>query len=173
MKFLLCCFLLLNLSFVKSEEILKSWSDLEKRGNTFFKKKTNEPFTGILKNFYPDGQVQLIDNFKDGMQHGEYISYHQNGEILLKGYFQDGKQHGIWTEFHEDGSLYWNLRYINGVAEDGIFRMFYPNGSVESEVTYRNGKPVTNWLYFDENGKKESVKIYENGKFIYEKILKN
>ena len=65
MKFLLCCFLLLNLSFVKSEEILKSWSDLEKRGNTFFKKKTNEPFTGILKNFYPDGQVQLIDNFKD------------------------------------------------------------------------------------------------------------
>ena len=58
------------------------------------------------------------------MQHGEYISYHQNGEILLKGYFEDGKQHGIWTEFHEDGSLYWNLRYINGVAEDGILGCF-------------------------------------------------
>ena len=39
-------------------------------------------------------------------------------------------------------------------------------------VTYGNGKPVTNWLYFDENGKKESVKIYENGTFIYEKYIK-
>ena len=39
MKFLVFCFLLLNLSFVRSQEILKSWSDLEKRGNTFFKKK--------------------------------------------------------------------------------------------------------------------------------------
>ena len=43
MKFLIFFYLFLNLSFVRSEEILKSWSDLEKRGNTFFKKKTKEP----------------------------------------------------------------------------------------------------------------------------------
>ena len=163
--------LMLSFSPIKSAEILKSWSELERRGNTFFKKKTNKPFTGILKNFYPDGQVSLIDNFKDGKQHGEYVSYHPNGKILLKGEFKDGKQHGIWSEYHEDGSVYWNLRYINGITEDGIFRMYYPDGSVESEVTYGNGKPITNWVYFDKNGNKERVKVYENGTFIYEKYV--
>ena len=76
------------------------------------------------------------------------------------------------TEFHDDGSLYWKLRYIMELLRTEFLGCL-SNGSVESEVTYGNGKPVTNWLYFDENGKKSSVKIYENGKFIYEKILKN
>ena len=74
-------------------------------------------------------------------------------------------------EYHEDGSVYWNLRYINGITEDGMFRMYYPDGSVESEVTYGNGKPITNWVYFDKNGNKERVKVYENGTFIYEKYV--
>ena len=74
--------------------------------------------------------------------------------------------------FHEDGSLYWNLKYINGKTEDGIFKMFYPDGSLESEVTYGDGKPITNWIYYDRKGKKERVKIYEKGIFIYEKYLK-
>ena len=63
MNRILLIILMLSFSPIKSAEILKSWSELERRGNTFFKKKTNKPFTGILKNFYPDGQVSLIDNF--------------------------------------------------------------------------------------------------------------
>ena len=42
---------------------------------------------------------------------------------------------------------------------------------LESEVTYGNGKPITNWVYFDKR-KKDRVKIYENGTFIYEKYIK-
>ena len=78
MNRILLIILMLSFSPIKSAEILKSWSELERRGNTFFKKKTNKPFTGILKNFYPDGQVSLIHNFKDGKQHGEYVSYNHN-----------------------------------------------------------------------------------------------
>jgi len=172
MKFFLFILFFLNFSEVKSVEVLKLWLELERWGDTFFKKETNKPFTGILKNFFSDGKVSLVDNFKNGKQHGEYTSYHPNGKILLSGNFENGKQHGIWTEYHEDGSVYWKLRYINGVTEDGIFRMYYPDGSVESEVTYGNGKPITNWVYFDKNGKKDRVKIYENGTFIYEKYIK-
>ena len=41
-----------------------------------------------------------------------------------------------------------------------------------SEVTYGDGKPVSNWIYFNENGEKERVDIYQNGKFFYEKHFK-
>ena len=46
-----------------SEEI-NSWNDLVRKGNIFYKKSDNQPFSGILKNHYPSGKLQLIDNFK-------------------------------------------------------------------------------------------------------------
>ena len=49
--------------------------------------------------------------------------------------------------------------------------MFHKNGSVKSEVVYKNDKPSTNWIYYDEYGKKEKEDVYENGKFFYEKYF--
>ena len=150
---------------------LSSWSELVKKGSRYYEKKTNEPFTGILKNFFPSGELSVLDHFKDGKQHGEYLSYHPNGTILMKGKFKEGKQHGEWFEYHENGKLYWKLKYVNGKSADGLFQMFHSNGKLESEVTFGDGKPITNWFYYNELGVKEKVKIYENGIFIYEKNL--
>ena len=41
--------------------------------------------------------------------------------------------------------------------------MFHKNGSLKSEVFYKNDKPLNNWIYYDENGKKEREDIYEDG----------
>ena len=51
MNRILLIILMLSFSPIKSAEILKSWSELERRGNTFFKKKTNKPFTGGVISF--------------------------------------------------------------------------------------------------------------------------
>lgn len=167
--------LLISLTFfsfnVNCEEI-NSWNQLVRKGDRFFKKSDNTPFTGILKNFFPSGSISLIDNFKDGKQHGEFKSFHENGKLSMNGIFKNGLQHGEWTEYHDNGALYWKLSYNNGVEKDGLFRMFHSNGSIMSEVTYGKGKPVSNWVYFDENGKKERIDIYQNGKFFYEKHFK-
>ena len=86
-----------------NSKTLSSWSELVKKGSRYYEKETNEPFTGVLKNFFPSGKLSVLDNFKDGKQHGEYISYHQNGKILMKGKFKEGKQHGEWSEYHKNG----------------------------------------------------------------------
>ena len=150
---------------------VNSWSELVKKGTRYYIKETNEPFTGVLKNFHASGKLSVIDHFKDGQQHGDYKSYHENGKILMKGKFRNGKQHGDWFEYHDNGALYWTLKYVNGKSIDGPFKMFHPNGALESEVTFKDGKPITNWVYYNEDGKKEKIKIYEKGLFIYEKLL--
>ena len=86
----------------------------------------------------------------------------------MRGLFSNGKQDGLWEEFHEDGSVYWKLRYNKGQEEDGLFRMFHKNGKIMSEVTYGNGQPISDWVHFDETGKKVRVEYYDNGKFFYE-----
>ena len=133
-----------------SSEEINSWNELVRKGNIFYKKSDDQPFSGILKNHYPSGKLSLIDNFKNGKQHGEFKSFHENGEISMSGIFKNGKQHGQWIEFHEDGSIYWKLNYYDGVEEDGLFRTFHKNGEIMSEVTYLNGKPNSNWIHFDE-----------------------
>ena len=155
-----------------SEEI-NSWNDLVRKGNIFYKKSDNQPFSGILKNHYPSGKLQLIDNFKNGMQHGEFKSFYENGKVSMSGMFKKGKQHGQWKEFHEDGSIYWKLNYYDGLEEDGLFRTFHKNGEIMSEVTYLSGRPNSNWIHFDELGKKIKVEYYENGKFFYEEHFDN
>ena len=168
LKFLL---LLCIFNFNVHADELSSWSELVKRGNTYFKKSDDKPFTGVLKNFFPSGKISVIDHFKEGKQHGEFKSYHENGELSMKGKFNEGKQVGYWFEYYDDGSLFWSLRYIDGKKEDGLFQMFHKSGKLKSEVTYKNNKPSTDWVYYDEKGKKERIDIYKDGKFIYEKHL--
>ncbi len=157
--------------YVNSEE-LNSWGQLVKKGNTYYKKSDDLPFTGILKNYFPSGELSVIDHFMEGKQHGEFKSFHLNGNLAMIGKFNNGKQDGEWSEFYDDGSLYWKLKYVDGVKEDGLFQMFHKNGEVKSEVIYKDDKPSTNWVYFDKNGEKERVDIYKDGKFFYEKYFK-
>ena len=166
---ILLLFCLLNLNTFSEE--LSSWSQLIKRGDTYFKKSDDKPFSGVLKNFFPSGNISVIDHFKEGKQHGEFKSYHENGKLSMEGKFDEGKQVGYWFEYYDDGSLYWKLKYIDGKKEDGLFRMFHKNGKIRSEVTYKNNKPSTDWIYYDDEGKKERIDIYKNGKFFYEKHL--
>ena len=149
MKFNLFLILSLFLSISLGAEELDSWSKLVKKGNTYYKKSDNLPFTGVLKNFFPTGEISVIDHFKDGKQHGEFKSFHRNGKLSMTGNFDMGKQVGFWFEYYDDGSLYWTLEYKNGKKVDGLFQMFHKNGSLKSEVIYKNDKPSTNWIYYD------------------------
>lgn len=162
------------LSFLTSlslAEEISSWDQLIRKGDIFFKKSDNLPFSGLLQSYYPSGQISLIDNFKNGKQHGDFISFHENGNVSMSGNFKNGKQHGWWSEYHPNGSIFWKLEYIEGVEQDGLFRMFHDNGKISSEVTYKDGKPISNWVHFDNSGKKSKIEYYENGKFFYEEHL--
>ena len=146
-KIILALFLSISLDLNADE--VNSWGELLKKGDTYFKKSDNQPFTGVLKNFFSTGEISVIDHFKDGKQHGEFKSFHKNGNISMKGNFFEGKQNGDWYEYYEDGALYWKLNYKNGLKKDGLFEMFHQNGKLRSKVFYKNNKPYTNLLYFD------------------------
>ena len=91
MKINLFLILFLFFSVGLGAEELDSWSKLVKKGNTYYKKSDNLPFTGVLKNFFPTGEISVIDHFKDGKQHGEFKSFHRNGKISMTGSFVEGK----------------------------------------------------------------------------------
>ena len=53
---------------------------------------TNEPVTGIVEEFYEDGQLLSRKNYKDGEQYGLIEGFHENGQLWSRGNSKDGKR---------------------------------------------------------------------------------
>src|SRR5947209_4099455 len=50
-------------------------------------------------------------------------------------------------------------KYVN----DGIYREWHPNGRLALEGHYREGRQDGRWTLWDENGRKISERVYDNG----------
>ena len=96
------------------------FSDLVKREGLFYKKFTEEPFTGKTT-----GQEQ--STFLRGKKHGLSVSYHENGQLSQKGTYKDDKREGPWVFYKKDGT-----KDLDGKGK-------HHKGS----GTYRKGKKVS------------------------------
>jgi antitoxin component YwqK of YwqJK toxin-antitoxin module len=57
-------------------------------------------------------------------------------------------------------------RYVNGYP-DGLFEIYYCNGSIHSKGNYINGEREGLWEYYDENGRGVRYKkVYKEGGLI-------
>jgi antitoxin component YwqK of YwqJK toxin-antitoxin module len=61
--------------------------------------------TGIIKYYYPDGNIQGISEMKDSKFHGRWTSYYPNGQIEYEHFFNNGAPVGTWKTWDKDGSL--------------------------------------------------------------------
>ena len=57
--------------------------------------------------FYPedDGQLGMIEVYKDGKLHGRNWSYRKNGQLATKVWYKDGEYHGPYEWYDEQGEL--------------------------------------------------------------------
>ena len=83
------------------------WDDLLKRDGLFFKKFTNEPFSGRL--IEPN-----MGLFCAGKPSGSFMWHRKSGELWAKAYYRDGKLDSTWTSYTKDGQLAEEGRYKRG-----------------------------------------------------------
>jgi antitoxin component YwqK of YwqJK toxin-antitoxin module len=127
------------------------------------------------------------------------VEYYSNALVKSrKGYKRDVLE-GNSMEFNQDGTMSKGEVYKNGVlvAQGGIFdslglrhgpwKLFYSNGTIQAEGTYKNGLKYGDWSYYHSNnqlsqkgsyGEKELPKgtwiwYYENGSIIRKERFKN
>ena len=67
---------------------------IEERNSIFYEVNQATPFTGLVRDIYPDGKKKSEVNYKDG------------------------KKQGVSTEWHKDGTKKSETRYENGVKKD-------------------------------------------------------
>ncbi len=66
---------------------------------------SNKKREGLWYAYYPDGTVQTMAVYKNGLEEGRYAVYYPNGNVRYTGLYKAGKEVGEWRFYNEDGTL--------------------------------------------------------------------
>lgn len=67
--------------------------------------------------YYDNGQAQFMQQYLNGIKHGEYKDWFKDGQIKTVGYFNMGMRDGTWKWYDEKGEVTLKLRYDKTVAQ--------------------------------------------------------
>ena len=116
----------------------------------------DENFTGQIIKKYKDGQVESIENFKNGKLNGEFKEFFEDGSLSQIGTFKNGNMENVKV-FYENG----NLKFEQNLKDrKGRYKGYYPNGQLEEEGEVFQGEKIGVWKYYNEEGKLSSEVIY-------------
>ena len=132
--------------------------------------KLVETLDGEFKSYYDDGQIKLLQNYKNGIKNGIHKSYSDNSELIYLRNYVNGKLDGLeikkvgWgmTQDWYLDSIYWK----NG-EQHGIKKSYRPKNASNSderililEEHWENGtNQLTKWYHT--NGKVQSEGKWE------------
>ncbi len=54
--------------------------------------------TGVVTDFFENGNIKIYAEFKDGLRNGEFKKWHSNGQIIYSGEFINGKKNGVFLK---------------------------------------------------------------------------
>jgi len=54
--------------------------------------------------WFPDGQLRVTRNYREGRVHGPFKSYYQDGSVSTAGSYSFGERTGTWTRYRADGT---------------------------------------------------------------------
>ena len=143
---------------VWGEEV--DYDDLVFRDGLYYKKFTDEPFSG-------DVVGQERGKVVKGKPEGKWTRWRENGQLIQRKNYKNGIPDGLFEWYYENGQLSSRGHYKNG-KYDGLYESYYPNGQLGSRGHYKNYKQVGKWEYYNEDGTLDRVEddsdtiIFEN-----------
>lgn len=150
-------------------------NDSLKRTSNFNDKNLTQK-TGVFKNYYPNGKLSSVLEFKNNKKHGPEKAHYITGNISRLAHYNMGEATGKWVWYNEDGSIENELDNINpNILNDNYAHAEFPGGKKKlmeyiKKVDYDlrkgnmvyNGKTITAFQ-INEEGKVTNVDIIVNG----------
>ena len=67
--------------------------------------------TGVVTDFFENGNIKIYAEFKDGLRNGEFKKWHSNGQIIYSGKFINGKKNGVFIKNDIYGKKLTRVKY--------------------------------------------------------------
>jgi antitoxin component YwqK of YwqJK toxin-antitoxin module len=95
---------------------------VEERGGIIYDRDSNQPFSGMIVDYYPDGRKKLQGNFENGKACGIHREWYENRQLKSMGNFENGKLDGKMIAWNKDGSIKFTKTYKNGRLVKDVIR---------------------------------------------------
>ncbi len=120
------------------------------------------------KLFYDkEGKLKAKARYDDaGKKHGKCYNYYKNGKVNAMIEYKHGKKHGKGIWYYENGKPYEITKWENG-NKDSIRVRYYETGKIMAKIPYKNGKRIPGLIEYTEQGKQKTrpeIKISERNK---------
>ena len=146
--------------------------ELTLRDGRSYWKDESVPFTGIIKEAYPEGKPKSRSVLSNGLMHGVSEGWYTNGVLQVREHFVEGVSHGLREKFFTDGLKMSETTIKEGKIE-GTFKRWHENGRIREEVEMRGGNPNgTSVAYYPSGSLKARARL-EDGKVIEQKFWKD
>jgi antitoxin component YwqK of YwqJK toxin-antitoxin module len=102
----------------------------------------------------------------DEKKHGLWISFFDTEKKMIEsiGQYDANRKTGVWKTYYPNGNLKSEITYVNN-RPDGYAKLYYENGKVSEEGIWKVNKWVGQYLYYHPNGNKAyDWQFNENGK---------
>lgn len=86
----------------------------------YLKGKGEEAVKVMEKVYYPNGQLEYVGRFENGVEQGEWTYYYESGTRKFVEHWDKGLEHGIQIDYAPDGQIYRELRYDRGKLVETI-----------------------------------------------------
>ena len=102
---------------------------------------SDTPFTGTMVGKYPNGQIKVMEEFKDGKYQGEQFYYYENEQKEEKIFYVNGFPEGEYIKYYPNGNIAYTGKYINGL-KDGPWSLYSDNNTLLVTQHYDKGNLV-------------------------------
>jgi len=144
--------------------------------NGWYYKFKKDPLKGIY--------IWSKELFAGDKKEGKAYIYFQDGSIQQTIAYNSGKKEGLSKEYDKDGNVISLLEYNNDFLvsrerinridnkglKQGVWKEFYPSGSIKSEKTFIDDLIHGYYKEYDTKGKLVLTMLYENGAIVKSKV---
>lgn len=129
--------------FFKQDELHGQFEEFTWEGRTLTSAKYNlgQPTEEIKYQYFENGDLYFVENYKNGLLDGLVEEFHENGNIFIEETFSKGKRDGISRFYFTSGNLQSESQYKNG-KRNGYMKSFSESGELVKEKNYIDGKEI-------------------------------
>jgi antitoxin component YwqK of YwqJK toxin-antitoxin module len=109
--------------------------------------------------FFPDGEIQMLREYKDGKENGKNFRWRENGRLSVEGYKINGEYDRVTREVYDDGRTAFEGKRTDKVFE-GVNNSFYKSGAIERRWNRFKSKDLGRSMYYHENGLVKEIGEY-------------
>ena len=106
----------------------------------------------VMKRFDEAGKLKSDVDMVDGVEHGKAHNYYSDGSVHSVINYKHGKKEGLSTWYYENGKPYRETPFVND-KKHGVQKKYYNTGQIMAEIPYINNELQPGTIEYNETGR--------------------